>query len=185
MAQSAVHVDAYPAQQPGVLGNGLVEERVQVLARAFETQHPGLVVDPGREVGDLAEGHTDQLGQVVNRPVHGMAQADGAQFGCHPVQVQQVHRHRVGVVQQPRVGAEFGDVGGERTQHGEGAQGSEDAADAEGVADGLAQSVAGGDLEVGAGGRRHADLDGVDDEVGAVERRAPLEMCADRRGRTP
>ena len=40
----------------------------------------------------------------------------------------------------------------------------------------------GRDLEVAHGGRVHADLDRVDDEVGAVQRGPPVEAGGDRRG---
>jgi hypothetical protein len=66
-------------------------------------------------------------------------------------------------------------------QYREGAQRAEDAADAEGVGDRLAQAVAGRDREVGAGGLVHADLDDVDDEVGVREGRAAVEVRGDLR----
>ncbi len=179
VAEPPVHVHAYPAPQLGVLGDQRVQARVQVRAPVLQTQQPRLVVDAGRPVGDLVVGDAEQVGEVADGPVHRVAQPHDT---CQPGglgEVLDVHRHRVGVVEQPGVGAHLGDVLGERLQQREGAQRAEDAADAEGVADGLAQPVAGRDLEVGTGGLPHADLDDVDDEVRVGERRAPLGVGGD------
>jgi hypothetical protein len=90
-------------------------------------------------------------------------------------EVADVHRHRVGVVEQPGVRAQLTDVRGDARQHREGTQRAEDAADADGVRDGLAQPVLRRDLEVAHGRRVHPDLDRVDHEVGAVEHRPPVQ----------
>ena len=80
------------------------------------------------------------------------------------------HRHRVDVVEEPRVGADGLHVVGEVEADGDGPQGAEDAADAQRVGDGLAQAVLLGDLEVDDRARVvAADLDGVDDVVGPAE----------------
>ena len=54
-------------------------------------------------------------------------------------------------------------------QHREGPQAAEDAADADGVADGLVQAVLLRNVEVAHRRVVHADLDDVDDVVGTVE----------------
>ena len=64
---------------------------------------------------------------------------------------------------------------------GDRAQRAEDAADAERVADRLAQAVAGRDLEVAQGRGVPADLDRVDDVVGAVQRGAAVERAPSMR----
>jgi hypothetical protein len=92
-------------------------------------------------------------------------------------------RHRVGVVEQPRVRRDRREVLADPEQHGDRAQRAEDPADAERVADRLAQPVAGGQLEVEHRRLVHADLDHVDGEVGAVERRPPLRVGGDARPR--
>ena len=66
-----------------------------------------------------------------------------------------------------------------------GAERAEDAADPERVADRLAQAVARGELEVAECRLVAPDLDHVEDEVGAVERGLPLEVCCDSRRRPP
>ena len=86
-----------------------------------------------------------------------------------------VHRHRVGVVEQPGVGALGEHVLRQVVQEAEGPQAAEHAADPERVGDGLAQPEAGRDLEVGQRRRVAADVDRVDDEVGPRHRRRPVE----------
>ncbi len=82
-----------------------------------------------------------------------------------------VDRHRVGVVEQPRVRAELLHLAAEADHHRDGPQAPEYAADAESVGDGLLEAVLLRHLEVGDGaGLVEADLDGVDDVVGALER---------------
>ena len=79
--------------------------------------------------------------------------------------------HGVGVVQQQRVGADLLQIVGEVLHHGNGAQGTHDAAYAQSVGDGLAQTVLFGDLEIGNGaGFIAAYLDGIDHEGRATER---------------
>ena len=80
-----------------------------------------------------------------------------------------VHGHRVGVVEQPGVGAHRCHVAGDVGEDREGPQAAEDAADPDGVADGLVQPVARRNLEVAHRGLVHADRDDVDDVVRAVE----------------
>ena len=77
--------------------------------------------------------------------------------------------------------AQLGHLVAEREHDRGRAQRPEDAADAQGVADRLAQAVGGGDLEVEQGGRVAADLDHVDHVVGAVQRPAAVEMGLDAR----
>jgi hypothetical protein len=95
------------------------------------------------------------------------------------VQIRHVHRHRVGVVQEPGVGAQVRHVAGEGVQDGEGAQAPEDAADPDRVGDGLVETEAGRDLEVAHGRLVHAHLDHVDDVVGAVERPPAIALGGD------
>ena len=80
-----------------------------------------------------------------------------------------VHGHRIRVVQQPGVRAHLCHVPRDVGQDRKGPQAAEDSADADGVADGLLQSVLRRDLEVAHRGVVHTDLDDVDDVVGAVE----------------
>ena len=137
VAQPPVHVDPHPPAQFRIGGDALVQQRVEVLAAALPAQHPRLVVDARRPVGHLVVGHVDQLAQPDHRPVHRVAQPEHLQLRRDAVQVGDVHRHRVGVVEQPRVGADLCHVAGDAGQHRKGPQAAEDSADADGVADGL------------------------------------------------
>ena len=84
------------------------------------------------------------------------------------------HRHRVGVVQQPRLRRRLLHVPRQVEHHRNGAQRAEDAADPQRVANGLTQAVALGHLEVDHRARLvTAHLNGVDHEVGVAQRRLP------------
>src|SRR5690606_28094228 len=98
-------------------------------------------------------------------PVHAVAQADGLDLGGHVRHPPDVHGHRVRVVEEPRIGADLAHVARDAGEHREGAQRPEDTADACRVADGLAEALAGRQLEVDLGGRNAAYLDHVDHEV--------------------
>ena len=106
--------------------------------------------------------------------LHAVAQADGldgsaAQHGAGQ------HGHGIGVVQEPGVRADGLHVLGEIQHDGNGAQGTEDSADAQGVRDGLAKAVLLGYLEVDdRGGLVAAHLDGVDHEIRALQRRLAI-----------
>ena len=137
------------------------------------------MVDAGGAVARPLERHADHVAESGDRPVDAVAQADGLDRRRHLRQLPDVHRHRVGVVEQPGVRAHLAACPAAMPrEHGEGPQRPEDPAHAEGVGDGLAEPERRGHLEVRAGRGDAADLDHVDHEVGAVERRAPV-----RRGR--
>jgi hypothetical protein len=140
------------------------------------------VVDPGGAVVDLVERHAEQRAEVVHGPEDGVAEPDDVEVRGDRGQVGDVHRHRVGVVEQPGVRADRAHVRRDALQHRKRAQRPEDPADADGVADGLPQPVPGGHLEVPDGRGVHAHLDGVDDVVGAVQRGPPVEAGGDLRG---
>ena len=98
-----------------------------------------------------------------------MAQAHSLHIGV-ALHVAGEHGHGVGVVQEQGVGADRFHVFGKIPQHGDGAQRTHDAADSQGVADGLAQTVFLGNLEIRhRAGLVQAHLDGVHHEVGAPE----------------
>ena len=120
----------------------------------WKRRTPGLMVDPGGgysisgsgtpDLGDLLVGFCNRVAAArrsgVSRPL------------AHERPAQ--HRHRVGVVQEDRLGAQLVHVVGDGRHHRDGAQRAEDPADPEGLGDGLAQPVALGDLEIDAGWRR-------------------------------
>jgi len=177
--ETAVHVDADPAAQLGVFRDAFVKARVQISTVVLPAKDPCLVVDPRTQVADLVEGHSDDVAQAAHGPVDGVAQADDLQLRRDGVQVCHVHRHRVRVVEEPRIGTDLEHVLRDGRQHGERAQCAEDTSDAHGVADGLAKAESGGHLEVDHRRRVPADLDRVDDEVGSLEGLPPVEVRRD------
>ena len=134
---------------------------------------------PADEERHLVLGHADELAQILDRELHRVAEPDDVLRRRALVDELAERGHRVRVVEQPRLGrAELGQLVPEREHVLGGAQRAEDAADPERVGDRLAHAVAGGDLEVAQRRRVAADLHHVQHEVGAVDRRAPVEMRA-------
>ena len=126
----------------GVALDRHVQERVEILAVALEAQDPRLVVDARSQERDVLERHADVLGELARGVLDRVAEADHAPLWRAGVGRPAQHRHRVGVVEQPGVRAELGHVGGDSLHHRDRPQRPEDAADAERVADRLAESVA-------------------------------------------
>ncbi len=183
VAEPPVHVHPHPPAQLEVLVEQGVEPRIERLPPMLEPQQPGLVIDPGAGVVDLLVRDAEQRGQVVHGPEDRVAEPGDVQVGGDRAEVGDVHRHRIRVVEQPRVRADLAHVGRDPVQHRERAQRAEDPADAERVRDGLPQAVLRRDLEVPHGRRVHADLDRVDHEVGAGQSRAPIQVGGDPRRR--
>ena len=146
---------------------------IQVVAVPVrDLQEPRHVVDAGDELAAALELilHAETLQQVARAGLHAVAEADGLHIRV-ALHIAGEHRHRVRVVEEPRVGADRLDVAGEVLEHRYRAQGAHDAADAERVGDRLAQAVLLRDLEVDDGaGLVEADLDRVDDKVCAAQR---------------
>ncbi len=143
VAEAAVHVDAHAPQQVGVALDRLVEPGVEALAAVLEAIQERLVVDAGAEVGDLLDRHAAQAGDHLHRALHRMAQSDD--LGLRRALVHELadHRHRVRVVEEPRARADLGHVVADAEHHRRGAQRADDAADAERVADRLAERRSG------------------------------------------
>ena len=156
--------------------------RVEIPAAVFEPEQEGVVVDAGRFAVDLVARDAQVAGQRVDRPEDRVAEAhdlDRARLGDRPDD----DRQRVRVVEEPGVGAHLGHVAGDAEHDGHGPKAAEHAADADRVGDGVAEPEAGGDLEVDLGRPGAAHLDRVDDEVGTLEGRPPIEMGRDGRAR--
>ena len=184
VAEAAVDLDAYVAAEPfGVGRDGRVEERVEVLTSALQTQHPRHVVHAGAQEGDLLERHADVVAHLLTRVLDRVAETHDLGVRGAGVVGPTVHRHGVGVVEQPGMWAEFGHVRADGEQNGDRAQGAEDGAHPARVGDRLPQAVLLRDLEVRQGRFVHADLDHVDGEIGALESAAAIEMGFDLRRR--
>ena len=134
---------------------------------------------PAAEERHLLDRHADELGQVRDRELHGVAEADDLRGRRARVDEPAEHRHRVRVVEEPGARAQLGHLTAERQHVIRGPERAEDPTDAEGVGDRLAEAVAGRDLEVLERRLVAADLDHVEDVVGALEGRAPVEVRAD------
>src|SRR5450759_3501654 len=114
---------------------------------------------------------------------HRMAQPNHAVEWAARVDRPGQHRHRVAVVEQVCVGRHCGQVFADLGQHRDRPQAAEDAADADGVRDGLADAVPRGDVEVRAGRTVSADLDLVHHIVRALDCREPVDAGGDLRAR--
>ena len=157
------------------LGGAALHLGVEILSGGAQLQQPRLVVDAGNAPlgGRRIVLHLQFLQQARHAGLHRVAQADRPHRA--PAQHRAGHhRHRVGVVQQPRLRRRLLHVPRQVEHHRNGAQRAEDAADPQRVADGLAQAVALGHLEVDHRARLvTAHLNGVDHEVGAAQRLPP------------
>ena len=149
----------------------LAQLRVHVLALVLELQVEGHVVDARHHVVEFPVGDAEVVGEFVRGALHAVAEADHG-HAAGAAQGQAVHGHGVDVVEVHDVGgADPLHDPGVFQQHRDGAQAPHDAADAEGVGDGLLQAVLLGDLEVDhGGGLVAAHLDHADGVVGALER---------------
>ena len=114
---------------------------------------------------DLRGRHPGDLGQLPRGVLHGVAEPDDLRGRRALVGDPAEHRHRVGVVEEPGARAHLGHVAADAEHHGRRPQRAEDAADAERVADRLAQAVAERHLVVADGGGVAADLHRVDHVV--------------------
>ena len=151
------------------------QARVDVAAVVLESHDEREVVQSGAVGRQVLAGDAQIAGQPIDRPEDGVAQSDDSdrgRLGDRPHQ----DRQRVGVVEQPRVGADVFHVAGDGQHDGDGAKPSEHAADADRVGDRVAESEPGGYVEVDPGGPGATDLDRVDDELGALQRLAPVEV---------
>ena len=171
-------LDAHPT--PETLGVGLddrAQPRVQVLAGLAVPEHvdEALVVEARGPELDPLQRHPDRPREERVRVADAVADADdvrGGQARTAP-DAPGHHRHRVRVVEQEAVGAPLDHLVGHLDHDRDRAETPHDAADADRVADRLAQPERLRDVEVGPRRRVPADLDLVDQVVGAVERRRP------------
>ena len=155
----------------GARGRAALDFGIQIVAlRIADLQQPGLMVDAGDfPLIGIVIGHIQPLEQVAGAHLHAVAQTHRLDGGV-ALHVAGQHSHGVGVVEEPGVGAHLGHIVGEVLHHGDGAQGAEDAADAQGVGDGLAQAVLLGHLKVRhRAGAVQAHLNGVDHVIGAAQ----------------
>ena len=114
--------------------------------------------------------HAERFEQIFRADLHAVAQADGLDTGIAQ-HVAGQHGHGIRVVQKPCVRADLLHVPRKVGQDGDRPQRAHDPADAQRVADGLAQAELLRDLKVRDGaGVVAADLNGIDDEIRAAQR---------------
>ena len=184
VAETLVDGDPDASPELGVGGDPLVEPRIQILTFALETEKECLVVDACREKRDLVLGHVDQPAQLLDRELDRVTEPDDVGRRRTLIDELAERRHGVRVVEKPGAGrTELGHLPSQRKHVLRCAESAEDPADAERVADRLTKSVSRREVEVAQRRFVSPDLDHVEDEVGAVERRPAIEVSADPRTR--
>ena len=113
---------------------------------------------------------TERAQKSAGASLHTMAKADRLNAGI-ALHIAGENCHGVGIVEEPRIGADLLHVTGKIRHDGNGTQSAEDTADAQRVSDGLTQAVFLGNLKINDGtGLVQADLNGVYNEVCAAQR---------------
>ena len=82
--------------------------------------------------------HVKSFQETLGADLNAVAEAYGLYIGV-ALHIAGEHGHGIGVVQEQGIGADLLHIRSEVPQHGDGAQGPHDAADAEGIGDGLTQ----------------------------------------------
>ncbi len=159
---------------------GVAEERVQPDERvvvAFDLQRGGerVVVDAAEDRIDLVHAAVEQQAEDPRATDPLVAETDGLDVGLarhRPAQRGQ----RIGDVHEPRVGRDRFDVARDVEQHRDAAQGAQDAAGTDAVADRLPDAVALRDLDVVLHRVESTDGERGDHEIGAGERAAAVTL---------
>ena len=96
--------------------HALADQGPRVLAVEAEVVDERQVVDAGVQRRGALERRVDELGELALDVVHAVAEADDVEPGLL-VDGLHVGGHRVGVVEEERVGRELGDVVGDLDEH--------------------------------------------------------------------
>ena len=91
--------------------------------------------------------HAKAMEQTLGANLYAVAKANRLDFGVS-LHVACQHSHGVGVVQEPRIGANLFHIGSKFLEYDTGTQRAENTANAQRVANGLAQTVLFGNLKV-------------------------------------
>jgi len=158
-----------------MLLEGLEQLAGHVLAVVGDPDVPGLVVDPGADGVDLIIGETKHLRNLVMAGLDAVTEADEVHAMAGHVACPCVHRHRVGVVDEPAPGrGDLTDVLAAVEQHRDGALRVHDASGAEGIAHALIDTILEGDVDVGGERLETAHPHEGEHVVGAGERLAAV-----------
>ena len=129
------------------VGDDLLDGGVEIVIAPFEVQIERHVVDAGALVGDVLVRNVDHLGELLRRALHAVTEADRADR-AGAADRPAIHRHRIDVLQEDRIRTMLLHQPAVFEKHRNRAKSAHDAADAEGIADRLAESVLLRNLEV-------------------------------------
>ena len=119
--------------------------------------------------GALDVGHAHAVQEGIGTDLNAVAKSHGVDGGVS-LHVARQRSHGVGVVEEPGVGTDLSHIVCEILKNGDGAQGAEDTANAQGVCYGLAEAVLLGHLKINDGaGVVQAHLNGVYHEICPTE----------------
>ncbi len=143
---------------------------------------PGLMIDAAADVLDLVRVvGAERLGDLPPAMLHAVAEPDRLDLSVVDGRPG-VHRHRVGVVQEPDSGlADLADVLAEIEHDGNRPLPIEHAPGADRVADALVDAVLERNANVVCEGRKSSDPCAVDDVAGALERSPSIGRRLDQR----
>src|SRR5215203_1211094 len=127
--------------------NGVLDLRVKVFFAAAELEEESLVIDPCAKEVDLLVGNPDPRGEHLARPLYAVAESH-VRASCAEIHRPAVGRHRVDVVKQQGARGQLVHLVAEVDQHRDGAQGAEDPARTERIADTLFHPILLRDLDV-------------------------------------
>jgi hypothetical protein len=148
-------------------GHYLAQARVEVIVAALEAKEPCLVIDARDQEVHFVVGHAELARQHAGRVLHAVAEADSRD--AETIQVPAAHRHRVGVVDQERLGAQLRHVDSQAAIDRRRAKKAEDVARPERVANRLVESIAARNLDIESIGIETANLEGDDNMRCAVQ----------------
>ena len=118
----------------------LPKQRVEVCTVAFEVQVKGHVIDARAYIVDIFNRYADVICQLVGSPLDTMAQANSFDTGA-AVDGPAVHGHRIHILKQRCMRAEFLHVSAHIEQDRNCTQGPHNPADTEGIGNCLPQPV--------------------------------------------
>ena len=171
-----VGADGFGDGEIGVAVSGeCFESWVEVFAFGVaEFGEPGEMVDAAALPFHVFVGEAGVFGEEPGCALDAMAEADVGE-GAGSVGGEAHDGHGVGVVEDGDARAEFFAVAEDGEPFGDGAEGFEETAGADGVSDALADAVLEGDVIVVADTFEATDFDAVDEVVGAFEKITAIE----------
>ena len=149
-----------------------LDDRIEVTALLIaHLEKPSHMVYSGDKLrANLGVIHTEAAEELLSAYLNAVAKTYGLYLGVTE-HIAGKNSHRVGVVEEPRIGANLLHIARKVLEHVNGTHTSHNSADAESVGNGLSEAVLLGYLKVDDGtGVVKADLDRVNDESRTAER---------------